>query len=297
MAKINILVAIDDPDWSSILVHTLFNVINKENSRIILLNVIETTPTEKEYFYKNPEKFISHEAKKAKFAYIENFLETNNFDYSFIFEEGDAADHIVNTAKNLKIDLVVVGSHNKKIFERLFLGSVAYKVLRLSPCSVLIVSSKYHIHNVRKKEFNVLLAVNGSESSLDAARKLGEIIDTERAKVYVLNARIPAYDIIPPEAQIYVDMEKLNEESAHVSQEMLDKAAKILEEKGITSIEKLSLCGKPAPVILDYAERNSIDLIVMGSLGKKDVATLLLGSTSAKVTERSEVPVLVIKSI
>lgn len=293
--KTNILIAIDDPDWSSIIIHTLFNFINRENSKIILLNVMETTSAEEQLFYKEPERFIAYEAQKAKFAYIQNFLEDNKFEYTFILEEGDAAENIIKTAKNLNIDLVAVGSHNKKVFERLFLGSVAYKVLRLSPCSVMIVSSKYHIHNIRKKEYNVLLAVNGSEPSLEAVRGVVDLLDTKRATVHILNVRVPAHEVLPVEVQRFADMEKISEEAKRVSEERLDKAYEILEKKEFLGLEKISEKGKPANVIIDYSEKHSMDIIVMGSLGKKDIPSLLLGSTSAKVTERSEIPVFVIR--
>ncbi len=295
MPKNNILIAIDDPDWSNIIVHTVFNFIKKENTKITLLNVMETTSAEEQFFYKEPEKFIAHESKKANFSYIENFLESNKFEYNFIFEEGDAAENIINTAKNLNVKLVVVGSHNKKIFERLFLGSVAYKVLRLCPCSVMVVSSKYHIHNIIKKEFNVLLAINGSEPSLDATRGMVNLIDTGRTNLHILNVRVPAKDVIAPEAHAFVDMEKIDEEAKNVSNERLDKVYEILKDKGVHNIKKVSLAGKPANTIIEYSDQNSIDIIVMGSLGKKDLPTLLLGSTTSKVSERSEVPLIVVK--
>lgn len=177
MAKTKILIPVDDPDWASVIVHTLFNIINKKNTEIVFLNVLETTLAEEEYFLRYPENFVAQEARKANFAYIENFLEKHEFKYEFIFEEGNAAEKIINTSKKLGVDIVVIGSHNKKIFERILLGSVAYKVSRLCPCSVMIINSKYHIHNIRKKDFNVLFAVDESDVSLYVAEVLGELID------------------------------------------------------------------------------------------------------------------------
>lgn len=282
----NILIAIDEPDWSSILVHTVLSFINKENAGITLLNVMETTSAEEEFFYRRPENFIAYEAKKAKFAYMENFLEDNNIDYKLIFEEGNAAEKIINTSKTLNADLVAVGSHNKKIFERLLLGSVAYKVLRTCPCPVMVVSSRSHVHNVRKKDFNLLLAVNGSEYSLKAAGDLNSLIDAKRANIRILNARVAPQEVIPPEVQAYADMEKIYEEGEKVSYEMLDKVYEILQDRGFASLEKISLAGKPADTILNYAQSNPIDIIAMGSPG----------SVSAKVSERADIPVIILRS-
>ena len=47
-----------------------------------------------------------------------------------IFEEGNAAPHILEQARVLPADLIVMGTHGVSEFERLMLGSVAEKVLR-----------------------------------------------------------------------------------------------------------------------------------------------------------------------
>jgi nucleotide-binding universal stress UspA family protein len=49
------------------------------------------------------------------------------------------AEEIVNFAGTEKIDLIVIGSKGMGATERFFLGSVASKVVRYSPCSVYVV--------------------------------------------------------------------------------------------------------------------------------------------------------------
>jgi len=295
MARTKILIAVDDPSWASIIVQTLFNLLNRENTEIILLNVLETTLVDEEYFYSYPERYIKHESRKGNFAYVENLLEKNNFEYQFIFKEGDAAENIINMSKKLGVDMLVVGSHNKKIFETFFLGSVAYKVSRLCRCSVMIVSSKYHVHNIRKKKFNVLLAVDSSEASRIAAENLSGLIDVKRAKIDVLNVTVPPEKVIPAEAYVYTDVERLIEESKQVSKELLDNIENILKSKEPIEINKVSIAGDPSSKIVNYAEKNSIDLIVMGPRAKRDFSPLFLGGTSIKVTEKSEIPLLLVK--
>ncbi|WP_153109119.1 universal stress protein [Propionivibrio limicola] len=51
---------------------------------------------------------------------------------------GDAAEHIVNLAKRLGVRGIVVGSRGLGATENLLIGSVAYKVIHLSPVSVLV---------------------------------------------------------------------------------------------------------------------------------------------------------------
>lgn len=53
--------------------------------------------------------------------------------------EGDPATEIVRFAQDAGMDLIVMGTHGRTGLERLLMGSVAEKVMRESPCSVLVV--------------------------------------------------------------------------------------------------------------------------------------------------------------
>ena len=56
-----------------------------------------------------------------------------------VFLEGDPATEIVRYAADAAVDVVVLGTHGRTGVERLMMGSVAEKVMRDSPCSVLVV--------------------------------------------------------------------------------------------------------------------------------------------------------------
>jgi nucleotide-binding universal stress UspA family protein len=58
---------------------------------------------------------------------------------SHVFLEGDPAAEIVQYAIDASIDLIVMGTHGRTGLERLLMGSVAEKVMREAPCSVLVV--------------------------------------------------------------------------------------------------------------------------------------------------------------
>lgn len=55
---------------------------------------------------------------------------------------GYIADSIIEEAKAWDADLIVVGSHGRKGFQRFFLGSVAERVASHSPCSIEIIKGK-----------------------------------------------------------------------------------------------------------------------------------------------------------
>ena len=52
---------------------------------------------------------------------------------------GDPSTEIVDFAKAIAADLIVLPSHGKKGISRFLLGSVAERVVRLSPCPVLVI--------------------------------------------------------------------------------------------------------------------------------------------------------------
>jgi nucleotide-binding universal stress UspA family protein len=52
--------------------------------------------------------------------------------------------------------------------------------------------------------------------------------------------------------------------------------------------------GRPADSILDYSEKNSVDLIIMGTHGRSGIARWALGSVADKVIRNSKVPVLMV---
>ncbi|MFC1788938.1 universal stress protein [Thermodesulfobacteriota bacterium] len=53
--------------------------------------------------------------------------------------------------------------------------------------------------------------------------------------------------------------------------------------------------GDPGEMIADYADKNGIDLIVMGTIGRSGLAGLLIGSTAEKVIDQVNCSVLTIK--
>jgi len=82
----------------------------------------------------------------------------DNIAVHHVFLEGDPAGEVVRYAKDASMDLIVMGTHGRTGLERLLMGSVAEKVLREAPCSVLVVKLPKGIPITEKRE----VAVAGS---------------------------------------------------------------------------------------------------------------------------------------
>jgi universal stress protein A len=59
-------------------------------------------------------------------------------DSTVLVESGTPFQRIVDTARDQKVDLIVMGTHGHTGLAHLFLGSVTEKVVRLAPCPVLV---------------------------------------------------------------------------------------------------------------------------------------------------------------
>ncbi|MCX5780615.1 MAG: universal stress protein [Firmicutes bacterium] len=75
---------------------------------------------------------------------------------------------------------------------------------------------------------------------------------------------------------------------------VLDKCKQLAGEFGIDYLQDM-LSGHPAEEIIKYAEENSVDLIVVGHIGKSGAAGLILGSVSQKVSAHSKCSVVIVK--
>jgi nucleotide-binding universal stress UspA family protein len=76
--------------------------------------------------------------------------------------------------------------------------------------------------------------------------------------------------------------------------ELLAEAEVIADDYGV-EIETDSVVGEDASSIVEYAEENDFDLVVMGSHGRTPPARILLGSVSETVVRRAQIPVLVVR--
>jgi nucleotide-binding universal stress UspA family protein len=134
---------------------------------------------------------------------------------------------------------------------------------------------------------HVLVAIDGSPHSqlvLPAAIELARKFDSDVRVVHVSEhdrGRAVAFTLESP---------------ASASMLVAD-AVRTVRQSGIEAIGQLCevAAGHVAKAIVEEAEANGIDLIVMGSRGLSDVQGLLLGSVTHQVMKSSTAPVLVVK--
>ncbi|MBI1744205.1 universal stress protein [Candidatus Acetothermia bacterium] len=88
-------------------------------------------------------------------------------------------------------------------------------------------------------------------------------------------------------------LEQLNDEGKKI----LARTEKLIQTAGLDEVDGLVEEGHPAETILRYAKENKIDLIVMGTHGRRGLNRILLGSVAEEVVRRSPVPVITVRMI
>ena len=138
----------------------------------------------------------------------------------------------------------------------------------------------------------ILIAFDASahaERALAEAVELAQAIDAE---LTVLTVAPEVYDMTLGYVAPPADFEGVREQIEEGVRTMLDTAVE--REPGKLPVKKVLRRGDAARAIVDEARDGGHDLIVMGSRGRGDFRSLLLGSVSHNVLQSSPVPVLVV---
>lgn len=139
----------------------------------------------------------------------------------------------------------------------------------------------------------IMVATEDSESARKAVDRAVDLAKLSNAKVYAV------YVISHREGHIGYPKDVGWDKAIHASfREEAKQATEYAEGIGRNSdvnVEPIILEGSPANEIVDFAERNDIDLIVMGTLGKTGIDRFLLGSVAENVVRHSKKPVLVVR--
>ncbi|ODR81055.1 universal stress protein UspA [Haladaptatus sp. W1] len=134
----------------------------------------------------------------------------------------------------------------------------------------------------------ILLPTDGSVSTDKAVEQALNLADAYDASLHVLS--VVDRTIVPPDVRSDILYDELEDECAAAVSDV-EAAA---NESGV-DVETTVLRGTPHRVILDYADKNDIDCIVMGTHGRRGLDRYLLGSVTEKVVRLSEVPVLTVR--
>jgi universal stress protein A len=252
---------------------------------------------------------------------------------STVFRQGCHCNEILSAANDLRTDLMIIGTHSEKWFQRIAYSSDAAAIVRRATCPVLVLREQRGLKGATIPDFRSrstmktpLLPIPFSGLSsiyrtcdtkernrLVACRRLLEAIDlSEHSKETIKYAtRLAAFTDasmkllhvcpIPHPAACYhglhIGNDLVNSLAEMANREANEKLSLVTKEilaKGLKA-QPILRVGNPYEEIVSVAKGMQADLIVIGSCEYKRLGHLLVGSTAERVLHYASCAVLVVK--
>jgi len=236
------------------------------HAQLILANVIEDRPYEEG----ESERALDAAAATSRAA---------GADPETRFLTGDAAEAIVKEAQRDGVDLLCVGPDSGLLGDAIGFGHVAAKILREARCSVLIARPAGD-----RFPRQVACAVDGSDASVLTAMAAAGVAQATGADLRLLHV-VPVFRGRNEEWTLGPDEESPPE---------LDPSVRAVLGLGLTPIREMAM-GRPEHTLVRVAERDEVDLVVVGHRGLSGMTRRLLGSVSEHVAHHAESSVLIVR--
>ncbi len=191
-----------------------------------------------------------------------------------IVENGDPVEAILTRAE--KIDMIVMARHGRSAGKFQQAGGVTSKIVRSRSNPVLVVAGS---HLMKPKLENILVCLDGSTLAEKALAQAVELAAATQSKLHL-------YRFVP---LVYegMDMDAL----MGYARDYLEKVA---AEHGDLVATTTVRWTRGHSDIVEFAQEQNMDLIVMGSHGSRGIVRWLLGSVTEDVLHHAHCPILVV---
>jgi nucleotide-binding universal stress UspA family protein len=287
----SILCPVDFSEFSAAAYRYALSLAEYYHARLVCLHIVE--------LWKYPfADYAAHEADYAKFVkalneggevQLRDFVQkysSPGIQPELAVRQGNASDCTLWFAEKEDMEVIVMGTHGRRGFDRLVLGSNADRIMRKATCPVLVVS-------------------NPSQSATtigpDGKHRLGRILyctdfshNSEGARGYAISlaAEYGAELTLLHVAEQTSDLVRANAIIAERTRE-LDKLVSDNERKDL-NVKTVVRFGKPYEQILRYAQEGGTSLIIMTARGGDAADRAVFGSTTYRVIQLGPCPVLAI---
>lgn len=238
-------------------------------------------------------EWIEQSVARERDLALENFLKLErmfagaNVSLQHEVREGSAGHTIVDLAKELEADLVVVGSQGHSPISRMLLGSTSDYVATHAPCSVLVVRPT-GLQKV-KRPLRIAIAYNGSPPAQAAVEEVADICKGQETVVRVLS--VASY-ITGFYGEMVPDALAIKQEA----QDALDRAVAQLRRVNPRTTGLLIEQQHVGDALVSFAKDIKADVLVIGETPHSRLGRLLLGSVSRFVLRHLESSVWVARN-
>lgn len=216
----------------------------------------------------------------------------HGLDVAVVAAAGDPVRVIVEQAQSA--DLLVMGTHGRSGFERLMVGSVTEKVLRLASCPVLAVPPQAVSDGGSDAVFRrILCPVDFSPSS---ERALEVALDLARQANGALTVATVIEWLAEEEPRTTAHF-NVSEYRQHLIEDTRARLRAMLSDESRTwcDIDEVVTFGRAHREVIRLAAEKHCDLVVMGAQGRSGAGLAFFGSTTPPVVRGATSPVLVVR--
>ena len=273
-----VLMPVDFSEVSKNALQTAIAICKRQLSTLTLMYVIENTYT---LFTPGEVMAVStilpglikdaneNLGKLAKELRVKHDLVVNH-----IVQSGNAADEICQWAYHKEIDLIVMGTHGTSGLREFFLGSTAYRVVKNAPCPVMTIPGTNRWLDFKK----ILFPVRMVPHALDKYDIVRPIIRKNAASLLIAGV------VKKTDSTGVLEMDSL----------VNTVRTKIAEDNVICGSE-VHYCEGIARMVLDIANLEKPDLIVITATLDTSLKDFFLGPYTQDIVNHSQFPVLSIR--
>ena len=265
-----ILVPVDLSDTSLNALHTGVALAKKHRAGLHLLFVNEITPN----YESTSDSLISRQVNMdVLLALAGSIKQRDGLLPEVIEQEGSVAESVIKVAANLQADLIVMGTHGASGYRDGFIGSNTYSVMKYATCPVLSIPPKRKFSSFKKVLFPIK-PLSGALLPYDVA----SLFLSSSSTVNVLGLS-------------YLNIRRETAVLDRIVEEIRDK----WENQKVDIQTAWSMGNSVATDILQFAQENNPELIVLTSVMDAIPKPNFIGPNTQKVINGARVPVLHIK--
>jgi nucleotide-binding universal stress UspA family protein len=206
---------------------------------------------------------------------------------------GPPAGAILDALHDRSFDAIVMGTHGRSGASRFFLGSTAEGVLRGADVPVFIVPAGAVTRAADASAFeSIEVALDSSEPSAAALQCALDIAVPGKTTVLVTHV-VSVHEVYGMLGAHRKSAPVALAEERDDARALIDAAADLARDLGFPA-EAVLLDGPPAQRILQLAGSHGVDLLVLGTHGRRGFERMILGSIAEGVLRGAKVPVLVV---
>src|SRR5438876_9945244 len=227
----------------------------------------------------------AHDEAQRKITQLLDPLHLPRDRYRIVVADGAISEVLVEIIQRNHIDLAVLGTHGRRAFKKLFMGSIAEEVFRMAPCPVLTVGPKTKSMPAKDGPRHILYPVEFAPDTSKAAQYAVSLAERYSATLTVMNVREDRAGSPNIANQLSQPFERWMRENVPSESNL---RGRVSFERGF---------GPAANSILDFAAKADVDIIVMSvrQLDPVMAARLPKSGTADELVSRAPCPVLTIR--